>query len=160
MKTSARKPTAFSLVEVVLALGVASVCMVSIFSLIPIGLAASQSASEQTMADGIISAIASDLRGTPSTTPGSRGTLSKQFAISIPPNPVSSGTTSTLFFTSSGQPTIDTAKGRYRVIVSFLSNGTTPSKSATMTNIKVSWPATTQTTAAGSAQTFIAMDRN
>lgn len=53
---------AFTLVEVSLALGVASFCLLSIVGLLPVGLTSNQASIEQTMAVNISSAIVSDLR--------------------------------------------------------------------------------------------------
>jgi uncharacterized protein (TIGR02598 family) len=47
---------------VTLALGVCSFCLVAILGLLPIGLATNQAAIEQTAANGILSAVAADLR--------------------------------------------------------------------------------------------------
>ena len=146
---------AFSLVEVTLALGVAAVSLLVIFSLLPIGLQTNQRSIEQTASGDILAAVAADLRATPR---GAAAT-SSQFAISIP---ASGGTGSTtLFFNSTGQSAISQQPdSRYRMTITFLSNGG-GTKTATFADLKVTWPAGAAiANAQGSAEMFAAFDRN
>jgi uncharacterized protein (TIGR02598 family) len=153
----------FSLVELTLAIGVAAICLLTIFSVLPIGLQTSQRAIEQTASADILATVAADLRATPVTIPRGSATTSPQFAINIPANPVSSATTTTLFFTSEGQLTPQTANPRYRLTITFLPNdpGMMPAQTATFVDLKVTWPAlATDTNTQGSAEMFAAFDRN
>jgi len=164
MKPGSQKITAFSLVEVTLALGVSTFCLIAIFGLLPVGLKSGQAAMEQSVADGILSAVATDLRATPPTSPPGQATRSQQFGIAIPANPVSddAATTATFYFTSSGncQPTPSGADTRYRLSVHYLRNGT-QANSATFLTLQVSWPPNADPSAAeGSSQIFLALDRN
>ena len=59
----------FSLVEVTLALGVASVCLIAIFGLLPVGLRTNQDAIQQGSAADILGAVMADLRATSVTRP-------------------------------------------------------------------------------------------
>src|SRR2546430_17709709 len=95
--TQRRCDWSFSLVEVTLALGVAAVSLLVIFSLLPIGLQTNQRSIEQTASVDILSAVAADLRAAP------RGgaTTSTQFGINVPAGG-STGST-TLFFNCAGQ---------------------------------------------------------
>src|SRR5947207_11172452 len=52
----------FSLVEVTLALGVAAICLVALFALLPGGVASNRAAISETAATSIATAITSDLR--------------------------------------------------------------------------------------------------
>ena len=79
-----RRDWSFSLVEVALALGVAAVSLLVIFSLLPIGLQTNQRSIEQTVSADILSAVAADLRATPVTSPRGGATTSTQFGMSIP----------------------------------------------------------------------------
>ena len=72
--------TSFSLVEVTIALGVAAICLIGIFGLLPIGLQTDQNATEQSRALGISSVVIADLRATP----GSGSGTSPQLGIPIP----------------------------------------------------------------------------
>jgi uncharacterized protein (TIGR02598 family) len=149
----------FSLVEVTLALGVAAISLLAIFGLLPIGLQTNQRAIEQTASADILSTVAADLRATPATNPRGSATTSTQFGISIPAGG-STGTT-TLFFNGAGQSaSSQQSDSRYRVTVTFVSNGG-GAKTATFADLTVTWPAAAPTTSAqGSAEMFAAFDRN
>ncbi|MEI8234337.1 MAG: hypothetical protein WCH57_06585 [Verrucomicrobiota bacterium] len=163
MQRGAPRTTGFSLVEVTLALGVSAFCLIAIFGLLPVGLKSNQTAMEQTVATGILTAAAADLRATPPTFPPGQAARSQQFGIAIPSNPVAdSAASATLYFTSSGQcrQTASDADARYRLTVRFLPHDAA-TRSATCVNLQVSWPATVPpAAAAGSCQTFLALDRN
>lgn len=66
MKTKTRSRSAFSLVEVTLALGVASFSLVPLFALLPVGLNSTKQSVEQMAAANILTAAAANLRGAPS----------------------------------------------------------------------------------------------
>lgn len=155
--------SAFTLVEVTLALGVTAFCLIAIFGLLPVGLKSNQAAIEQTVANGILSSVEADLRSTPPAFPSVQSGTSQRFAIAIPSNPVSNTPTPvSLYFSADGQyKTSLQTDSRYLLTVTFQPNGGS-SKTATFVNLKVSWPAAAATAlnAAGSVQTFIALDRN
>ncbi len=149
--------SAFSLVEVTLALGVASFCLLSVFGLLPIGLNSNQAAMEQTAANGILSSVVADLRATPAVSSAGGPVMSQQFSITIPA--ANQTGTTLLYFTGDGQCAASSeSRSRYLLTVSFLANGSS-SQNATLANLKVSWPAKAKTPF-GSAQTFVAIDRN
>jgi uncharacterized protein (TIGR02598 family) len=155
MKTSVAKNAAFSLVEVTLALGVAGFCLLAILGLLPAGLKTNEAAVEQTAATGILSAVSTDLRATPGWQ-----AVSEQFAIAIPPNPVSGSQPATLYFSEDGKLKTSPADARYRLTVACLDNGQNE-KAPTLLSLRVSWPAVVDPSqASGSAQTFVALDRN
>jgi uncharacterized protein (TIGR02598 family) len=155
------KRDAFSLVEVTLALGVAAISLLAIFALLPVGVRTNQIAIEQTASTDILSAVAADLRATPVTAPRGSATASPRFAIEIPANPLTAATTTTLFFTAQGQfSTSIKSDSRYRVTVTFLPNGT-GARIATLVDLKATWPAVASIpNAGGTAEMFIALDRN
>ncbi len=72
------KSSAFSLVEVTLALGVAAVSLLIIAAMLPISIKTNQASANQTVANGIISQIADDLRAAARLPPGQ---VSKQFSL-------------------------------------------------------------------------------
>jgi uncharacterized protein (TIGR02598 family) len=150
---------AFSLVEVALALGVAAVSLIVIFSLLPIGLQTNQRSIEQTASVDILSAVAADLRATPITNPRGGAVTSIEFGISIPAAG-STGST-TLFFNGAGQSsTSQQTDSRYRMIITFVSNGGGP-KTATLADLRMTWPAAAAVAnAQSSAEMFAAFDRN
>jgi uncharacterized protein (TIGR02598 family) len=151
--------SAFSLVEVTLALGIAAFCLIAIFGLMPVGVQTNRNATSQTATANIIAAVVADLRATPRT-----GTTSSQFAITF-------GTAKTLYFNSQGQASCDAAglqkpdcssswnvplQTRYQVNVSFPQTG-----GLVYADVKVTWPAAaTQANASGSVEMFAAFDRN
>lgn len=154
-----RKDRAFSLVEVTLALGVAAVSLLVIFSFLPLGLQTNQRSFEQTASVDILSTVAADLRATPVTNPRGGAATSSQFGINIP---ASGGTgTTTLFFNTAGQSnSSQQSDSRYRVTITFVSNGG-GAKSATLADLKVTWPASAAiTNAQGNSEIFAAFDRN
>ncbi len=151
--------SAFSLVEVTLALGVAAFSLLVIFSLLPIGLQTNQRAIEEMASADILSAVAADLRATPVTNPRGNATTSTHFGIGIPA--AGSTATTTLFFNSVGKfASSQQADSRYRVTINFPANGG-GAKTATFAILQVTWPAGAATTnAQGAAEIFTAFDRN
>lgn len=174
MRTRAGKRGGFSLVEVTLALGVATVSLLAIFALLPLGLRTNQVAIERRAATDVLSTVIGDLRATPVTNPRGSPTTSPRFAISIPANPVSNVTAVTLFFNAEGQCSTDLEgstkpdgsswapplQARYRATITFAPNGA-GARTATFVNLKATWPAPAPLAhAAGSAELFLALDRN
>jgi len=164
MKTSISRNAAFTLVEVAVAMAITSFCLIALLGLLPIGLKSSQASIEQTAANGILSELIADLRATPPTVPPGAAATSQQFSIPIPASPFIAATppaTTMLYFTSDGQfSTSLTAQSDYLVTITFLTNGPN-AKTATFVELQVSWPAAaTLANAAGSVQTFVALDRN
>jgi len=158
MRPSRCNNAAFSLVELTLALGVAALCLIAVFGLMPVGVQTNRNATSQTVATNIMAAVVADLRGTP--TANSR---SSQFCIRF-------GTATTLYFDSVGQCSSDIAgstspcgvalspplRTRYQVNIAW--SGSTALRYA---DVKVTWPAAaTLANASGSAEMFAAFDRN
>ena len=151
-----RTEQGFTLVEVTLALGVAAVSLLVIFSLLPIGLQTNQHSVEQTASVDILSAVAADLRATP------RGIGSSSlFNITIPSNPMSGSTSiAPIYFDSAGQVVTSPDTARYRVTVTFFGNGG-GTRTATFCDLKATWPAEAAAEEArGVSEIFVAFDRN
>ncbi len=149
--------TAFSLVEAACALGICAFCLLAIFALLPAGLKSSQTATEQTVAAGLLSMVAVDLR----ETPAARG-KSAFFEIPVPANPVTVSPDPTVrFFNESAESFADLQPdSRYRLTVKFLPNGGYD-KMATLADVLVTWPAQAgSAAAAGRVRTLVAIDRN
>lgn len=141
----------FSLVEVVLALGVVAFCLLALFGLLPLGIQTNQSATSQAAAAAVLSSVVTDLRATPRASQTS------------PQYDVTFGTTKVLYVDDQGRavtPT-DSNAPRYRVTVTF------PARpggafAPTFVSLKVTWPALVDpatTTPAGFVETFAAFDR-
>jgi uncharacterized protein (TIGR02598 family) len=60
-----RKTPAFSLVELTLALGLAALCLIAVFGLMPVGVQTNRNATSQTVATNILSSVVSDIRASP-----------------------------------------------------------------------------------------------
>ena len=146
MRPSRYKPAGFSLVELTLALGVAGLCLIAVFGLMPVGVQTNRNASSQTQATNIAAAVAADLRGTPKG-----NNTSPQFGITF-------GANTTLYFDSSGQFTTSLGPtSRYRLNVTW--NGSTGLRYA---DLKFTWPAATDpatATPSGSVEMLAAFDR-
>jgi uncharacterized protein (TIGR02598 family) len=141
-----RFTSAFSLIEVTLALGIAAFCLIAVFGLIPVAALTNRNATSQTAATNIIASVIADMRATTSPT-------SPQYGITF-------GTAKTLYFDSAGQFTTSLgANSRYRVRITFPSS---PS-GLSYADVKATWPAPVDpatTTPSGSAEMFAAFDRN
>jgi uncharacterized protein (TIGR02598 family) len=142
-----RSVTAFSLVEVTLALGIAAFCLIAVFGLVPVGVQTNRNATSQTAATNIMAAVAADLRATPTTT-----NTSSQFAITF-------GTNKTLYFDGTGQFTTSlSTNSRYQLNVTWSNSGSSGLRYA---DVKVTWPAAASVAnALGSTEMFAAFDRN
>ncbi len=69
MKIWRHQVSAFSLIEVTLALGVAAFCLIAVFGLLPVGVNTNQSSIQQTAAASFATRIAADLRAAKATAP-------------------------------------------------------------------------------------------
>jgi len=158
-----RRPHAFSLVEVTLAIGVAAFCLIAVFGLLPVGLQTNRNATSQTVATNIIAFVVADLRAN----------FKNQGIWRSPLLCMTLGNTTTLYFDSQSRcsgnlagstnpcgggfsPVLQT---RYRVIITF------PPSTGNLTyaDLKVTWPSPVDpatTTPSGSAEMFAAFDRN
>ena len=138
--------SAFSLVELTLALGIAAFCLIAVFGLMPVAVLTSRNATSQTRATNIMAAVVADLRGTPTA-----NTTSAQFGITFGTNPPP------LYFDGSGQFTTSLgANSRYQLNVTWY--GTTGLRYA---DVKATCPAAaTLANASGSVETLTAFDRN
>ena len=162
-----RFTSAFSLVELTLALGIGAFCLITVFGLIPIGVQTNRNATSQTRATNIMAAVVADLRATPTTS-----TTSTQFAITFGAN----GTSTTRYFDSQAQCSCDSAglqkpnpltgncslswspalQPRYRLTITW--NG---SSGLRYGDLKATWPAAaTPANANGSTEILAAFDRN
>ena len=141
------KAAAFSLVEIVLALGVAGFCLIAILGLMPVGVQTNRNATSQTAATNIMAAIVADLRATPAA-----ATTSPQFAIAF-------DTEKTLFFDASGQASTSLGPdSRYRLNITWNSAPIGLHYAV----LKVTWPASVDPATAmpsGVVQIFAAFDR-
>ena len=168
MITRSRSTSAFSLVEVILAMGVVSFSVLSMLGLLTIGLKSDSASSSETAVTNILSSLVSDVSATPLTSPAT-AQVSPQFGI---PVPVSGAVTNTLFFKEDGtvsgtvnQNAIATDHPLYRATVIVVPPAST--KGATTVRLLLTWPALADAQGAhlpskqkGSVETVTAFLRN
>jgi uncharacterized protein (TIGR02598 family) len=131
MRTSSS--SAFSLVEVVIAMGVAAFCLVAMLGLIPSGVKSVKAATDQTGATTVLDEVVTDLRSTPV---GSNS--SPTFGISLPAAGTASAKTSTnLIFSETGSMVSSNDFNARYVAAITLSNS---SAFITTALIQVRWP--------------------
>jgi Tfp pilus assembly protein PilV len=159
MKKRNHSIAGFSLVEVTLALGVASFSLLTFFGLLSVGVNSNRTSSEQTAATNILTSIVSDIRSTPNPLPKGSQRNSTVFGITIPAsNAVSSTTPSTLYIGENAELTTENA-ARYRL--TFWTTASTTTKPETIVRLLITWPAKAPyTSALGSVESVIALDRN
>jgi hypothetical protein len=156
----------FSLVEVVLALGVTSISLLSLLALLPVGLSTSSAAIEQTAANGLLTAVLADLQAIPPTQPRGAMTQATQsrYGLVIPASePITtSSTITTLYFSAGGQCSNYVQEdSSYRLTLTYLPCSTV--NAPTQVKMLVSWPATMAIEHARSINSvtlYAALDRN
>jgi len=168
MKCLPNRPTAFSLVEVTLALGVAAFCLLAIAGLLPTGMRVNRDSASRLAAASIAQAVVGDMQASITASKSTVLTETRLFHIPLPLN----GTT-TFFAGVNGQQSGTTnqdADGTatptpiYRVSV-YATPGS--GKAATIVRILTTWPALADPTAAvvptkfaGSLEVMTAIDVN
>jgi type II secretory pathway pseudopilin PulG len=169
MKRSRPETSAFSLVEVTLALGVAAFCLIAVLGLFPTSLKTQQASIQQTTANQIISTIFSDLRADVRLPPG----LESKVCGNDPPCEWQNlhghwrnvAAPDTLYFTNeakqtgnvNGSPPAD-AVFRAKITYRF-----PPSETTSLADIRVTWPARVDPDSggvpSGSVTSLIAVNR-
>ena len=165
-RTNSRQ-AGFSLVEVILAVGILAFCICTLLGVMLVGLRENKTAASQSSANSILSTVVSDLRATPhATPPGSSAETSYLYKITIPANPVTTAPSPIkIYLDADGVPsTSRKIDSIYLLTVSFLvplnSSGLS-SRLATLADVKISWPAAaTAAIVVRSVETLVALDRN
>ena len=153
----------FSLVEVTLALGVASFCLIALFGLLPIGLNSNEASTQQTIAATLASSVAADLRANPTSAKSPHFQFDR----------TSSTIQGAFIGLDGGTPApAPGTTAQYRVTV-WLTPPTAPAgttvtpRSATVARLLITWPAVVDPTLtaaptkySGSFETTIGLDRN
>lgn len=147
--TSPRSQSAFSLVEVSIALGIVSFCLVALIGLLPAGINNNRSSNEETAAVNLLTAVVSDLRSTAKT------------AAASPRFGISTTSSTTLFFAEDGTPG-SADQSRFRVQTTLTAPSANQDQTATVGHILVSWPAAQSDPdkAAGFVEAFIGINRS
>ena len=139
----------FSLVEVVIAVGIAAFCLVVMLGLIPTGLNTNKDSSGETAAANIVRNIFSDLRATAKT-----NTTTSLYGITFPSG--ASPAISTNYWDDAGATNSSNS-----ILTKYMSTVTVISNSPTLTvSLLITWPHTALTnTAPGRYEVMTAIDR-
>jgi uncharacterized protein (TIGR02598 family) len=162
-RPSRSKTSAFSLVEVTLALGVASFCLVAVLGLLPTALKTQQAGAQQTIANQVMTVILADLRADVRLPPG-QASKEQASGLGLHGHWAQVATPDTLYFTNQGKMTgtvngSPPADAALRAKITYLFP---PNSSTSVATIVVSWPAPVDPATAvpaGSVQAFIAVNR-
>ena len=137
--------------EVAIALGLVSFCLIAILGLLPAGLNTNKASVQQNAASNLASLIASDLRSTPATT-----NRSIYYGLELP----AGGTgNKSVFLDESGAVASDAASAVFLATVTVVAppNGVTASSA----RILITWPAAADIVkSSGSFETVIGLNRN
>ncbi|HSI86481.1 MAG: hypothetical protein ACAI35_25725 [Candidatus Methylacidiphilales bacterium] len=158
----------FSLVEVVLALGLIVFCMLTLMALLPVGIASDQQSIQQSAAANISAAVLADLKATKA------GVSSTLFSLEKPVTSAVSPSSHTFFVDDNGAlaGSVDTdaspaASPRYRVEINFVPSTTAGSMQAVAVHVRVTWPALADPSVSypaanfsGSFEVISALDQN
>ncbi len=153
MRPPATGRRGFSMIEVVMALGVAAFCLVILMALLPVGINSDKATSQQTIASHLADAAMADLREAPLATQSylPAGVLySPRFRFALPA--AAGGAPQTVYVADDGTPLTvpganlpaGTAVATYRVNVLGparpATTGTQPQRGASPVYILVTWP--------------------
>lgn len=160
-----KNQSAFSLVEVTVALGIAAFCLTSLLGLIPAGLRTNQSSNEKCSASDVAALLISDLKSTPKGQ-GTTGQDPVVDGLKIPQAGETTAAEQQIYYseTPSGQTNnhfSSTLTGsRYLVSVS-MQPPTAGQLGATNVHIRVTWPAMANpNTPDGALEMVTALNRN
>src|SRR5438309_8887041 len=161
----------FSLIEVVLALGVAAFALIAILGMLPVGVKTQQGSVNQTKANAIISQIIDDLRADVRLPPGQASKAEGQWA-NLHGHWAAVAAPDTLWFTNDGDQTgsVNGSAPAGAVFAATIKYLAPPTVTTSIAKITVAWPAAsvsidpnTQevdlTKTAGSIDTFAAVNR-
>ena len=135
----------FSLVEVTLALGICSVCLVTVIGLMPVGINTNHNSLEQTAAAAVAREVVGDLWGVSSTavaTAVTQGTKmqTQRYQIPLPGTTTAASTVpaDTLFLAENGTISNSAATARYRVDIAYGASTSVNQPAAVL--VVVTWP--------------------
>jgi uncharacterized protein (TIGR02598 family) len=165
MKYRSRSCSAFSLAEVVLALGVAALAFIAVLGMMPVGLKTQQASSSQTKANAIMSQAVDFLRADVRLPPGLQKKAQGDWT-NLNNHWQSVAVPDTLFFTNdgkqlgyaSGSAPVAPANAVFRATITYMFP---PTATTSIAKITVSWPAAQSdlTKVAGLIDKFAAVNR-
>ena len=156
--------SAFSLVEVVIAIGVFAFCLLTLIALVPVGLTDNRTSHDRMIVADLCTSLESDLRSTVST-----GTVSPINNVKFPtPSATASVSATTVLYDVyvAGSPTVtfsttksSTSQYCFTIVLTSAPTNTYP-RSPVVANIQATWPAgASPAAAAGAVSTSVAIDR-
>ena len=164
-RSRSRACSAFSLVEILLALGVAAFALIAVMGMLPVAAKVQQASVQQTKANGVISQIVDFLRADVRLPPGQAKKAEGDWA-NLNGHWQSVAVPDTLFFTidakqngyGSGSAPAAPADAVFRATITYLFP---PTATTSIAKIRVSWPAAQSdlTKVAGSIEMFAAVNR-
>ncbi len=164
MNLRARSAAGFSLVEIVLALGVAAFALIAVMGMLPVGVKIQQASVQQTKANAVMSQAIDFLRADVRLPPGQAKKAEGDWA-NLNDHWVRVAVPDTLFFTNDGTEINGSLNAStvpqsavFRATITYLFP---PTATTSIAKITVSWPAAQSdlTKVAGSIEMFAAVNR-
>ena len=169
MKTRESGQGGFTLIEVVLALGVVVFCLISVFGLLAVGVTSSHVSIEQTILGNVLTSVVTDLKSTPNppvamNSPLSTGLAQTSLVYGIPipaagTSPVTANTApnSSIYLGPNGE-IVPQAQARY--LLSVWTSVPGINRQEIVVRLVLSWPAAAAyNKAAGSVEDVVALNR-
>ena len=166
MKRFLKPGSAFSLVEVVLALGVAAFVLVAVIGMLSVTLAIQQTSTQQTTANELLAQILADLRADVRLPPGQTSKEGTS-GFNLTGHWAAVSTPDTIYFTNTGDQTpaggvnvgSPPSDAVFRAKITYLFP---PTATTSLAGITITWPANVDPATgvpAGKVETFIAVNR-
>lgn len=148
MRINRRFKSGFSLVEIVMALGIVSIAFVAIFGMLPLGFTSNRVAVDQTMGTSIAAAIAADLRNSPVTS-GSTGIAFTSGTTGMFGIELTSGSAAIYLNESGGPYSASTTfvSGTSRYVAAITTGTTSGNNNIPYAQVNITWPALPTVTA-------------
>jgi type II secretory pathway component PulJ len=166
MKQALRDTRGFSLVEVVLAVGVVAFCLFAILGMFPVALKTQQTSVDQTTANEILAQILADLRADVRLPPG-QASKEQTSGFNLHGHWAAVATPDTIYFTNDADQTPAggvnvspvPSDAVFRAKITYL---LPPTSTTSLASITITWPARVDPAIgvpAGKVETFIAVNR-
>src|SRR2546421_6241460 len=166
MKHLRRAESAFSLVEVVLAIGVVTFCMFAVMGMLPVTVSTQQSSIQQTTANELLAQILADLRADVRLPPG-QASKESTAGFGLHGHWLNVAQPDTLYFTNDGDQTPAggvnvtpvPSDAAFRAKITYLFP---PTSTTSLADITITWPAKIDPATgvpSGKVETFIAVNR-
>ena len=175
MKIRKRSTSAFSLVELTVALGVIGFCLLTIIGLLAVGINSTHSSTVQTSATNILTAVTSDLEAVPNITPSytpasakgsvaqpSRSSGSPVYGLYLPAGGAGATSTYKFYVGDNGLTNSSAAASLYQVNIWITASNTSanPPHQETFARVLITWPAVAPyTSPQGFVENVVAINR-